>query len=114
MRDPKEHLRDILDAIGHIERYAARGQMAFEQDELIQIWVVHHVQIIGEAAARLGRDFHAAHPEMPWAQIVAMRNVVVHEYFGVDLAEIWRAVERDLPGFKRAIHDLLKSMESQS
>jgi uncharacterized protein with HEPN domain len=50
MRDPKERLRDILEAIGSIERYAARGRQVFESDELIQNWFVRHLQIIGEAA----------------------------------------------------------------
>lgn len=54
MRDPKERLRDILDAIARMERYAARGRQAFEQDELVQVWMLHHLQIIGEAAAHLG------------------------------------------------------------
>jgi uncharacterized protein with HEPN domain len=107
MRDPQERLRDILDAITRIERYADRGRDAFDQDELIQVWIVHHLQIIGEAAAQLGRNFHDAHPAVPWPQIVAMRNILVHEYFGVDLREVWNAVERDLPSFKRAIKGLL-------
>ncbi|MBL2912045.1 DUF86 domain-containing protein, partial [Klebsiella pneumoniae] len=77
MRDPKERLRDILEAIARIERYASRGREAFEHDELIQVWIFHHIQIIGEAAANLGRDFHEAHQEVPWPQIVAMRNVLV-------------------------------------
>ena len=107
MREPQERLRDILDAIAGIERYAARGRDAFDQNELIQVWIVHHLQIIGEAAAQLSRKFHDAHPEVPWPQIVAMRNILVHEYFGVDLGEVWNAVERDLPGFKLAIEGLL-------
>lgn len=113
MRDPKERLRDILDAIAQIERYAIRGRQAFEQDELIQVWMLHHIQIIGEAAAHLGRDFHQAHPELPWPQIVAMRNVLVHEYFGIDLAEVWKTVERDLPAFKRDVENLLRTLEAQ-
>jgi uncharacterized protein with HEPN domain len=108
MRDPKERLRDILDAIVRIERYAARGREAFEQDELIQVWIVHHLQVVGEAAAQLGRNFHDVHPEVPWPQIVAIRSILVHEYFGVDLREVWKTVERDLPGFKRAIEELIR------
>ncbi|GIV83930.1 MAG: DUF86 domain-containing protein [Candidatus Roseilinea sp.] len=114
MREPKERLRDILDAISRIERYAARGQAAFEQEELIQTWVLYHIQLIGEAAARLGKAFHESHPEIPWAQIVAMRNVVVHEYFGVDLQEVWRTVERDLPVLKRQVEALVKRLEEQA
>lgn len=113
MRDPKERLRDILDAIARIERYASRGREAFQEDELIQVWIFHHIQIIGEAAANLGRTFHEAHPEVPWPQIVAMRNVLVHEYFGVDLEEVWKTVERDLPVFKGAVEQLLRRLEEQ-
>jgi len=113
MRDPKERLKDILDGIAKIERYAARGQEAFEQDELIQTWVLFHIQLIGEAAAQLGKAFHQSHPEIPWAQIVAMRNVLVHEYFGVDLQEVWRTVESDLPLLKHHIEALLKRLEDQ-
>jgi len=111
MRDPKERLNDILDAIAKIERYAARGQEAFEQDELIQTWILYHIQLIGEAAAQLGRAFHEAHPEIPWPQIVAMRNVLVHEYFGVDLHEVWKTVEKDLPSLKQQIETLLKQLK---
>lgn len=95
MRRPSERLKDMLDAIARIERYAARGREAFEQEELIQVWFLHHLQLIGEAAAQLGKTFHNAHPEIPWAQIIAMRNVLVHEYFGVDFRRCgrqWRKI----------------------
>jgi len=112
MRDPVERLKDILGAIAKIERYAAQGRDAFFQDELLQVWVIYHLQVIGEAAARLGPDFHAAHPHIPWAQIVGMRNILVHEYFGVDLEEVWLTVERDLPTLKQQMEDLLRRLES--
>jgi len=53
MRNPTERLRDILDAIANIDRYSVRGRGAFEQDELVRIWILYHLQIIGEAAAQL-------------------------------------------------------------
>jgi Protein of unknown function DUF86 len=56
VRDPKERLRDILEAIVNIERYAARGRQAFESDELIQNWFVRHLQIIGEAVRGLPQE----------------------------------------------------------
>jgi uncharacterized protein with HEPN domain len=114
MREPKERLKDILDAIAAIERYAARGREAFEQEELIRTWIFYHIQLIGEAVARLGKAFHESYPEIPWAQIVAMRNVLVHEYFGVDLQEVWRTVERDLPVLKHQIEALVKRLEDES
>ncbi len=111
MRDPKEQLRDILDAIASIQRYATRGRDGLESDELIQVWMVYHLQIIGEAAAQLGRDFHAAHPEAPWPQIVAMRNILVHEYFGVDIDEVWQVIIGDLPLFKEQVEKLLNILD---
>jgi uncharacterized protein with HEPN domain len=111
MREPKERLKDILDAIDKIERYAVRGREVFEQEELIQTWILYHIQLIGEAAAQLGKAFHESYPEIPWVQIVAMRNVLVHEYFGVDLEEVWKTVERDLPTLRQQIEALVKRME---
>ena len=113
MRDSRVRLLDMLDAIERIERYAARGRRAFEDDELIQTWVIHHLQIVGEAAARLDRDFHAAHPDIPWAAIVAMRNILVHDYFGIDLEAIWSVIERDLPGLEAALRALLDALGSE-
>lgn len=111
MRDPGSYLRDILDAIARIERYAIRGREAFEQDELVQIWIVHHLQVIGEAAARLGRQFHQTYSEVPWPEIIAMRNVLVHEYFGLDLEAVWTTVEYDLPKLKRAVEGILRNYD---
>ena len=98
----------MIEAIERIERYAARGRKAFETDELLQTWVVHHIQIIGEAVRKLSDALRSAHPEIPWAQIIAMRNIVVHDYFGVDTDEVWAAVERDLPDLKQKIQAILR------
>jgi uncharacterized protein with HEPN domain len=110
MRDSRERLLDILEAIERIERHAMKGRAVFEQDELIQTWIVHHLAIIGEAAAKLGRAFHETYPEIPWGQIVAMRNILVHDYFGVDLEAVWGAVERDLPKLKNQVGILLDTL----
>jgi uncharacterized protein with HEPN domain len=68
VRDPKERLRDILDAIDHIQRYAARGRQAFEEEELIQNWFVRHLQIIGEATRALPQAVRDRMPGVPWAK----------------------------------------------
>jgi len=109
MRSPRERLLDILEAIARIERYVALGKVRFLEDELIQVWIVHHLERIGEAAARLGREFHEAHPQVPWREMVAMRNLLVHEYFSVDLEEVWETAVRDLPLLKAQIQTLLES-----
>jgi uncharacterized protein with HEPN domain len=72
---------------------------------------LYHIQLIGEEAAQLGKAFHESHPEISWAQIVAMHKVLVHQYFGVDLQEVWRTVERDLPALKHRIEALVKQLK---
>lgn len=110
MRDPRERLRDILDAIGHIERYTKRGRDAFEHDELIQSWVVRHLQILGEAARALPEDVHRLAPDIPWVKMIGMRHILVHDYFGIDTEVVWDVVERDLPDLKRNVEALLSTL----
>ena len=84
MRSERERLLDIIEAIERIEKYAAKGRGAFVDDELIQNWMVHHITIIGEACRSLPDDFQARYANVPWADIIGMRNILVHHYFGVD------------------------------
>lgn len=96
MRNDHDRLFDILEAIERIYGHTAGGREGFEADELVQTWVVHHLQIIGEAASRLSDDATAAAPEVPWRAIVGMRNILVHGYFHIDLDAVWTVVEHDL------------------
>ena len=84
MRSERERLLDILEAIERIEKYAEEGKDVFESDELIQIWVVHHITIIGEACRKLSNEFQANHANVPWVDIIGMRNILIHHYFGID------------------------------
>ncbi len=107
MRDDRARLLDILEAIEKIERYSGTDKHTYEHDELIQVWMVYNVQIIGEAVTQLSDEFRDEHPEIPWRAIAAMRHAIVHGYFRVDLDEVWNAVQNDLPTLKAAIHALL-------
>ncbi len=107
MRSDRERLLDIVEATERIQRYAARGHDVFMRDELIQTWVVHHLVIIGEACRAVSLALQHAHPEVPWAQIVGMRNIVVHHYFGIDAQAVWQVVEKDLPPLKSKIEAIL-------
>jgi uncharacterized protein with HEPN domain len=111
VRDPKERLRDILEAIAAIERHLGGGKAAFERNELLQSWFLRHLQIIGEAARRLPPELQALAPDIAWPQIIGMRNVLVHGYFDIDTEIVWQAVTRDLPRLKPQVQHLLDGME---
>ena len=114
MRDDRERLLHIQDAIERIEKYAKKGKEAFARDELIQSWILRHLQIIGEACRALSPEFKAQHSDVPWSDIIGMRNILVHDYFGIDVEAVWSAVERDLPELKRKIDAILRSMNKKS
>lgn len=100
----------MLEAIERIERYSRDGRERVEGDELRQTWIVYHLQILGEAARKVSEPLARQHPEVPWATIVAMRNILVHDYFGVDMAEVWNAVDKDVPALKRQIQKMLEGL----
>jgi uncharacterized protein with HEPN domain len=81
MRDIEERFLDMLEAIQRIGKYAARGRQAFVSDELIQTYIVHNLQILGEAAAKVSTAQQAEYPDLPWPKMIGMRNVLVHNYF---------------------------------
>ena len=112
MRSDRERLLDILEAIEKIERHTMGGKEAFDSDELLQVWIIHHLQTIGEAASKLGSRFRKSHPEVPWAQIIGMRNILIHDYFAVDLDEVWVAANRDIPVLKKEILAILDKIDS--
>jgi uncharacterized protein with HEPN domain len=69
----------------------------FSGDRLVAYAVVRAVQLVGQAARGVSDELQAAHPEIPWRQMIGMRNVVVHDYADVDLALVWKTVRKDLP-----------------
>ena len=111
MRSERERLFDILEAIEQISKYSARGKTAFEEDELIQNWIVHHIALIGEACRALPEDFQTRYANVPWADIIAMRNILVHHYFGIDTEAVWLVVERDLPNLQINIQRIQSDLE---
>jgi uncharacterized protein with HEPN domain len=103
MRSDIERLKDIGEAVAAIEKYAVRGRDAFEKDELIQTWILHHLLILGEATAKVSDEFKEKHTEIPWSKVVGMRNILVHNYFGIDFDVVWGVVESDLPQLKKLL-----------
>lgn len=105
MRSNEEKLKDILNAIKQIEKY--KDYQKFSEDELIKIWIIHHLLIIGEACSQVSEPLKNEHSDIPWTGPIGVRNMIAHEYFRVDFNIIWNIVDRDLPLFKKQIQKLL-------
>lgn len=101
MRREDERLQDILDAIAAIEKYTNRGRQVFDNEELIQVWIIYHLQIIGEAANDLSKVLKNQYSVIPWQQIIGLRNLLVHEYFRIDKQLVWDIATKDLPLLKK-------------
>ena len=86
------------------------GQTAesFVDDRLVGYAVVRAVQLVGQAAHRVSAELQAAHPEIPWREMIGMRNVVVHDYADVDLSLVWKTVREDLPGLIERLNTILE------
>lgn len=108
-KDNDVFLEHILESIEFIENYSARisGNEFFNSTEK-QDAIIRRLEIIGEAARNLADNFKAVHAHIPWRDIADFRNVLIHEYFGVDKEKVWAVIKKDLPGFKKEIEFLLK------
>lgn len=107
MRSPRDRLLDILEAIEKIEIERAKGKANFDSDERAQVWMVHHLMIIGEAVRAIDPAFKARHPGIQWREISAMRNVLVHDYFRINKQIVWATVEKHIPLLKTSVQYIL-------
>ncbi len=103
-----------MQAIEAIDRYRACERGEFDQNEMLQVWFLRHLQIIGEAARHVPDEVRGMAPDIPWNKIIGMRNILVHGYFTIDLDIVWDAVQQDVPLLKPAVVALLKQLEAQA
>jgi uncharacterized protein with HEPN domain len=80
MGDDRERLVDMLEAIQKTDQYAQGETFSSQNEDLIEVWMIHHLQIIGEAAARVSNGLREKHPEVAWGGMIGMRHVLVHGY----------------------------------
>jgi uncharacterized protein with HEPN domain len=103
------YVEDIFEAVNKIERYTKGLNFdAFVGNDMIVDAVVRNLQIIGEAAKNIPEDVRNQHSEIPWKRMIGLRNIAVHEYFGVDLGIIWEIVTKNLPETKPKIKTILE------
>ena len=110
MRRENLFLTDIVEAAGAIRGFIAEIDKAtFADDDLVRSAVLYKLTVIGEAAARVPPEIRSSYPEIPWSDIVAFRNIVVHAYFAIDWAIVWTAATEDVPMLKSQIDLIVQS-----
>ena len=114
MRRDVEYLRDIL-AAAETVRECLHGvdRTTFLREESLRDIVARRLTIVGEAVARLTHETRRRAPDVGWAEVVAFRNVVVHDYFAIDWRLVWRVARRDLPVLRAQIEVLLEELEGE-
>lgn len=103
----KLYLEDISNSISNIEDYTKGLSFEnFSNDKKTVDAVVRNLEIIGEAARNIGESFTESHNELPWSEMISMRNKVIHEYIAVDVEILWKTIKEDLPKLKNQIKQL--------
>ena len=110
MKDDRLYLNHIIDCIAQIEAYTQNGQEAFMQNRLVQDAVIRNFEVMGEAAKRISPGLRTSHPEVPWQGITDFRNVLIHNYFKVDIQRVWQIVEVTLPTLKNQVETILQEL----
>jgi len=107
-RTTELYLQDILDCVRRISSYSKGFSFRDLQLEAMAAdAIVRNIEVIGEASRHIPADFKKKHASIPWADMVAMRNKCIHEYFGVDLEILWKTIKDDLPPIQKVIKKLI-------
>jgi len=111
-RNWKIRISDILESIARIQRHTNGFDFdKFEADEKTIDAVIRNLEIIGEAARHVPREIQAQYPDLPWAEMQTMRNIVIHHYHGVNLKIIWQTVQEDLPSIISRLKQISEEIE---
>lgn len=99
-------IEHMLDCIDRIERYLPGGRSDFFASELARDAVVRNLQTLAESSQRLSDEGKRSHPEIDWRAMSGFRNILVHDYLGLDLNLIWLVIENELPSLKKTLEDM--------
>ena len=110
MTGDQVYLKHILDAIERIESYVSVGRDVFLVTPHWQDATIRQLEIIGEATKRLSEELRDKHSQTPWRRIAGLRDVLIHNYLGVDLEAVWEITQRNLPELKTQAQEILQEL----
>jgi len=110
MKTDEIYLKHISDAIEKIEAYVSVGRDRFMRESHWQDAVIRQLEIIGEATKQISDDTRDKNPNVPWRRIAGLRDVLIHDYMGVDLNAVWEIAQQNLPGLKLSVNSILDDM----
>ena len=111
MKDPLVYLRHIRDSIDLLEKFTGLEERRFLEDKKTQQAVLYTLQTLAESTMQLPVELKLRFPEVDWSGIVGFRNILVHEYLGVDVQMVWGIIERNVPLLDKAVRSLIEEME---
>ena len=110
----EDYLRDLLDAIEKIQNFIKDLEFeSFKQDDKTKFAVIRGLEIIGEATKHISEEFRKKYPEVPWKEMAGMRDVLAHDYFGVDEETVWLTAKEKIPQLKPSIEKILTEMSNE-
>ncbi|MBM3598663.1 MAG: DUF86 domain-containing protein [Alphaproteobacteria bacterium] len=110
MSDDRLYLSHIADSINQIRIYTRAGREEFLGNRLVQDGVIRNFEVIGEAAKRLSPAATTGAPAVPWRRVAGFRDVLIHNYMGIDLGAVWNVIENELPTLEREVRRLLQQI----
>jgi|KBSSwiStaDraftv2_1062776.scaffolds.fasta_scaffold2305500_1 uncharacterized protein with HEPN domain len=112
-KDDTVYLHHVLECIRRITEDIAEGRERFMEAHTLQDAVLRNLQVMAESTQRLSDTAKATQPDVEWRKIAAFRNILVHDYLGIDLDTVWDITQRDVPELKQAVEEMLGARQDE-